>query len=84
MEIALSYRFIIQLLGFMYFCSYYELAMLLGYRIHFLKIKKTPLNVNLMPVGIAYVAYQSNPHPIVGQTEDRPIYFGKIQLGIRF
>lgn len=62
----------------------YELAMLLGYRIHFLKKKKTPLYVNLMPVGIAYVAYQSNPHPIVGQTEERPIYFGKVQVGLRF
>lgn len=37
-----------------------------------------------MPVGIAYVAYQTNAHPIVGQAKERPIYFGKIQLGIRF
>lgn len=62
----------------------YELAMLLGYRIHFLKSKRTPLYINLMPVGFAYVAYQSNPHPIVGQTEERPIYFGKVQIGLRF
>lgn len=62
----------------------YEIGMLAGYRIHFFKKKRTPLYVNLMPVGFAYVAYQSNPHPIVGQTEERPIYFGKVQVGIRF
>lgn len=62
----------------------YEIAALAGYRLQFLTHKRTSLYLNLMPVGIAYVAYQSNPHPIVGQTDERPIYFGKIQLGIRF
>ena len=62
----------------------YEIGLLAGYRIQFMKKKRTPLYMNLMPVGFAYVAFQSNPHPIVGQTEERPIYFGKIQVGIQF
>jgi len=62
----------------------YEIGFLLGYRFQFLKTKRTPMYVNLMPIGLAYVAFQSNPHPIVGQTKESAIYFGKIQLGIRF
>jgi len=62
----------------------YEIGFLLGYRTHFFQTKKTPMYINLMPIGFAYVAYQSNPHPIVGQTDERAIYFGKVQLGVRF
>lgn len=62
----------------------YEIGLLLGYTFEFLQNSKTPLYVNLQPVGVAYLAYQSDPHPIVGQDDETPFYFGAIPLGIKF
>lgn len=70
--------------GLDYNSTDYEIGMLIGYRIQFFQSKRTPLYINLMPLGFAYVAAQSDPHPIIGQTKESAIYFGKIQVGIRF
>jgi hypothetical protein len=61
-----------------------EIGGLLGYTFRMNRNKRLPLYVNLQPVGVSYVWYKSNGHPIVGQTSERPIYFGALQLGVQF
>ncbi|AQG78004.1 hypothetical protein [Spirosoma montaniterrae] len=62
----------------------YEVGVLVGYTVRFNEQRKLPLYVNLQPLGFSYVAYQSNRHPIVGQTAETPIYVGAVQVGVRF
>lgn len=38
----------------------------------------------LMQHGLMYLAAQSNPHPIVGQTAERPFYAGSLHIGLQF
>jgi hypothetical protein len=30
------------------------------------------------------VASKSNPHPMIGSTEEKPIYVGTLNFGVRF
>lgn len=61
----------------------YEVGLLLGYIFRFNMQRKLPLYLNIQPVGFSYIAYQSNPHPIVGQSGERPFYFGSVQFGVQ-
>ncbi|MDX1913479.1 MAG: hypothetical protein SFV22_18430 [Saprospiraceae bacterium] len=61
-----------------------EIGGLLGYTFEFNKRGKLPFYVDLQPVGLAYVYYRSNGHPVAGQDREKPIYFGAIQAGLRF
>ncbi|MFN5208649.1 MAG: hypothetical protein ACK5CV_04530 [Bacteroidota bacterium] len=66
----------------------YEVGVLAGYRWEFIKKEKRE-KMKFSPYlstqhGTYYVASKSNPHPIIGSTEERPIYVGTLNLGIRF
>ena len=66
----------------------YELGFLAGYRWEFLK-KSKQKQLKFSPYlstqhGFYYLAFQTNPHPIVGFTGEKPIYVGTLNIGIRF
>ncbi len=66
----------------------YEVGVLAGYRWEFLKKEKRE-KMKFSPYlstqhGFYYVASKSNPHPIVGSTDERPIYVGTLNFGVRF
>lgn len=66
----------------------YEIGLLTGYRWEFLKkdkrdqMKVSP-NISTQH-GFYYLASQSNPHPIIDFTGEKPIYVGTLNLGIKF
>lgn len=66
----------------------YEVGLLAGYRWEFLRREKRN-SMKFSPYlstqhGFYYVAYKSNPHPIVGADGESPIYVGTLNLGVRF
>lgn len=61
----------------------YVVGAFVGYKKAFGKGSVKPY-INLQPIGVLFVAYQSDPHPIVGQTSERPGYAGTVQFGIDF
>ena len=66
----------------------YELGVLAGYRWEFLsKEKRDKMKISpylSMQHGFYYLAAQSNPHPIIGFTEEAPFYVGTLNFGIMF
>ncbi|WP_046247040.1 hypothetical protein [Hymenobacter terrenus] len=60
-----------------------EVGAFLGYKLP-LGGKRVKPYINLQPLGVLYVAYQSEKHPIVGQSSEKPIYAGAVQFGLRF
>jgi len=66
----------------------YEIGLLAGYRWEFLKKDKRD-QMKVSPYistqhGFYYLASQSNPHPIIDFTGEKPIYVGTLNLGIKF
>lgn len=66
----------------------YEVGLLAGYRWEFLKKEKRD-QMKISPYistqhGLYYLAAQSNPHPIIDFTSEKPIYVGTLNLGIKF
>lgn len=66
----------------------YEIGLLAGYRWEFLS-KEKRVQMKISPYlstqhGFLYLASQSNPHPIVNSTGERPIYAGTLNFGIKF
>lgn len=66
----------------------YEIGLLAGYRWEFIKKEKRDQK-KVSPYistqhGFYYLAAQSNPHPIIDFTGEKPIYVGTLNLGIKF
>lgn len=66
----------------------YEIGLLAGYGWEFLKKEKRDQN-KVSPYistqhGFYFLAAQSNPHPIIDFTDEKPIYVGTLNLGIKF
>jgi hypothetical protein len=66
----------------------YEFGVLAGYRWEFLSQEKRQSSkfspYLSMQHGFYYLAAQSNPHPIVDFTGEKPIYVGTLNFGVRF
>lgn len=66
----------------------YELGLSVGYRWEFLsKARRKTAKVSpylSTQQGFYYLAAQSNPHPIIDQTAERPFYVGTLNLGVLF
>jgi hypothetical protein len=66
----------------------YEMGLLAGYRFELFSQEKRA-QTKLSPYistqhGVLYLAAQSNPHPIVNSTGERPFYAGTLNFGVLF
>ncbi len=66
----------------------YEVGLLAGYRWEFLKKAKRE-KLKYSPYlstqhGFYYVASKTNPHPIIGPSQESAVYVGTLNLGVRF
>ena len=64
----------------------YEIGGFVGYRYEFLpkRLRKKVSPYISTQHGVMYLAAQSNPHPILNYSGEKPFYAGTLNLGIKF